>query len=404
MSSACSSPPGTNEADAAVQVDATDAGATEHVEADAGPSNAPTFAPGELDAPSNGGTLTFQLIGKAGTYPSRRDPASGQCDAIHTAACCMATHALSDDQLSPWNEELIFTLRGPMRVKQLAAYQPIGARWERVSLWDERAPRASTGVGFNGNRTETAGFAGTIGSECLVDVSTATPFPCGPGSSPYCTGTHRFWGWSGAKLFVLLASMPHIGAPQLAGSACGQGTTGNWYDAPWIGLSHGELIRAGAFGGCHCYAQDPAKWFLGDGCGQLNAFEVVNDNNSFRNLDVFSTNFFGYAGYVGQGPCGSRCNVSTLDPAVDLIDKSTSREASAGAVATPASTPGVAFRRPSSGARYFVMLFDPSSRTVQLAVIHPQRVPDSMAALLPALPFSVDQLTVDQLRELRLPR
>ena len=33
--------------------------------------------------------------------------------------------------------------------------------------------------------------------------------------------------------------------------------------------------------------------------GQFNVFEVVNDNNQYKNLGVFSTNMFGYAGYVG---------------------------------------------------------------------------------------------------------
>jgi hypothetical protein len=46
-----------------------------------------------------------------------------------------------------------------------------------------------------------------------------------------------------------------------------------------------------------------------------------NHNNSSKNLDVFSTNFFGYAGYVGEGPCGAQCNVSNLAAQADLIDK-----------------------------------------------------------------------------------
>ena len=26
-------------------------------------------------------------------------------------------------------------------------------------------------------------------------------------------------------------------------------------------------LRSGKFGDCHCYAKDPAMWWLGDGCG-----------------------------------------------------------------------------------------------------------------------------------------
>ena len=30
-----------------------------------------------------------------------------------------------------------------------------------------------------------------------------------------------------------------------------------------------------------------------------------NDNNTYQNFDLFSTNFFAYHGYIGEGPCGS---------------------------------------------------------------------------------------------------
>src|SRR5262245_50335311 len=44
---------------------------------DGGGLGAPEFGAGELDPPSNGGTITFQSIGATGWYPSRRDPAIG---------------------------------------------------------------------------------------------------------------------------------------------------------------------------------------------------------------------------------------------------------------------------------------------------------------------------------------
>lgn len=118
---------------------------------------------------------------------------------------------------------------------------------------------------------------------------------------------------------------------------------------------------------------------------------------------VFSTNFFGYAGYVGEGPCGAQCDVSQLGDDVDLIDKSDSTEAATGAVANPDQGPGAAFRRPAEGYRYFVMLLDAPSRTVQLALIHPSVVPASVSALLPSLPASVDGGTIHAVRALRLP-
>jgi hypothetical protein len=356
------------------------------------------FGDGELDAPSNGGTITFQSIGLAGWYPSRRDPASGDCDAYQTDTCCLARQEVTSDRLTPWDEDLILTLRGPMQVKQLAVYQPAaGGAWSLVSAWDARAAGAARGLTFSQD------FAGAIGTECLVDVASDTPFACGPGSQPFCPGADaKHLGWSGSKLYVLLARMPHAGETPV-GSACSTGTDGNWYDAPWLGLSLGELVRAGAFSDCHCYAKDPAMWWLGDGCGQFNVFEVVNDHNTFTNLDVFSTNFFGYAGYVGEGPCGAGCDVATLPPTADLIDKANDTEAAAGALASPSGGPGAAFRRPAAGYRYFVVLLDVPTRTVQLALVHPSRVPAGLAPLLPALPASIDTPTIDALRGLRLP-
>ncbi|HEX6239358.1 MAG TPA: DUF2403 domain-containing protein, partial [Polyangiales bacterium] len=352
------------------------------------------------------GTLTFQQIGAKGWYPTRRDPAQGGCDAHMGASCCMGKREVTSDRLTPWDEELILSLRGPLSLKQVAVYQPAAdASWELVSAWDARAPKAAEGVAFRGNGSESAGFAGSVGSECLVDVASAQPFACGPSSSPYCpissTAQHR--GWQGSKLFVLLASMPHAGQAS-AGKACGSGDAGNWYDAPWLGLSLAELVRAGAFSNCHCYAKNPDAWWLGDGCGQFNVFEVVNDNNQYKNLEVFSTNFFGYGGYVGEGPCGSACDVSKLGVEVDLIDKASHTEAARAALASPGKGPGAAFRRPTRGYRYFLIQLDVASREVQLAIVHPRAIPGALAPLLPALPARVPQAALDALRALRLPR
>lgn len=319
----------------------------------------------------------------------------------------MTKHDVTGSDLTPWDEDLILTLRGPLKLKQMAVYQRgMGGDWTLASGWDDRSAGSPAGLGFDGNGTESQGFPGSVGSECLVNASTATPFACGPGSVPYCpapSGAHKSYaGWTGSKLFVLLATMPHVGDPRLQ-AQCSKNDTGNWYDAPWLGLSHGELVRAGAFSDCQCYAKDPAKWWLGDGCGQFNVFEVVNDNNGSKNLDVFSTNFFGYAGYVGEGPCGPKCDASKLAPDVDLIDKVHDVEASAGAVASPSQGPHAAFRRPEKGYRYFVVLMDVPSRTVQLAIVHPSNVPPAAAALLPALPAHLPASAVDSLLALRLP-
>ncbi len=365
-----------------------------------------SFAAGDLDSPSHGGTITFQQIGAAGWYPSRRDPATGPCDAQSSATCCMTEHDISGTQMTPWDEELIMTLRGPLEVKQVAVYQPgsDATAWNLVSAWSDAAATARSGLAFATTSGDPVAFAGSIGTECLVNVSTDRVFTCGPGSVPYCppvTGTQQqYEGWQGGKLFIVLARASHAGDVP---GACSTTTTGNWYDAPWLGLSHGELVRAGAFVSCQCYAKDPTKSYLADGCGQFNVFEVVNDNDSSKNLDVYSTNMIGYGGYVGQGPCGPACGVTALDPAVDLIDKAADREAATGALATPAGGPTAAFRRPAAGYRYFVVLLDVATRTIQLALIHPDNIPAAAAGLLPALPAQIDRPTIERLLAMRLP-
>jgi len=369
---------------------------------------AASFGPGELDPPSHGGTITFEQIGAAGSFPSRRDPATGPCDAYQTSTCCLATETIPGDALTPWDEDLIMTLRGPAVVKQIAVYQPApsdASTWQLVSGWDSRSASAASGIAFDGNATPKTPFSGGVGSECLVNVSTASSFPCGAGSVPYCpaSSSNDRWGWAGSKLIVILATMPHSGGAG-APAACSTTSTGGWYDASWIGLSVGELVRAGAFSSCQCYAKDPSKGYLADGCGQFNVFEVVNDNNSYKNLDVFSTDLIDYSGYVGEGPCGGKCGVAALSGAVDLIDKSNDLEAAQGATATPKGGPGAALRRPEQGYRYFVIALDVPSRTVQLALVHPQSIPAAMAPLLPALPATIGRPAVDAVLGVRLPK
>ena len=57
----------------------------------------------------------FLVSGGAGVL-GRRDPAVGPCDAYEADDCCLARREVTSDQLTPWNEDLILTLRGPMRV------------------------------------------------------------------------------------------------------------------------------------------------------------------------------------------------------------------------------------------------------------------------------------------------
>jgi hypothetical protein len=66
-------------------------------------------------------------------------------------------------------------------------------------------------------------------------------------------------------------------------------------------------------------------------------------------------------------------------------------------------SPGAAFRRPANGYRYFVMLLDVDTRTVQLALIHPATVTAAAQGVLPHLPAQVPRQEIDKLLALRLP-
>ena len=63
----------------------------------------------------------------------------------------------------------------------------------------------------------------------------------------------------------------------------------------------------------------------------------------------------------------------------------------------------VAFRRPTQGYRYVLALFDVNTRQMQLAIIHPSKVPAAAAGLLPTLPRSISRATIDSLLAMRLP-
>jgi hypothetical protein len=376
----------------------------------AGPGSLPV-PPLENDPVTLGATITYLNIGEPGWYPSRRDPASGECDAVNNGSCCMTQYEYSSELLAPWDEDLIMQLRGPMLVERLAVYQPAqesgdGSAWNRVAIWDNGGALDKSGVVFGADGVEGSGlsgsdFDGAVGSTCVIDVMNEQKVPCGSGSVPYCEGADKQDGFSGSKLFIVLAKTPRMSDPQAQAMTHCAGPTDNWYDAPWIGLTHGELVRSGKFGGCHCYAKNPDEWWLGDGCGQFNVFEVINDNNEYTNLEVFSTNIFGPE-YIGGGPCPS-CSFASLPNSVELVSKWDNSAAITGETTEPGRSPGYAIRRPTEGYRYFVVLLDVASRTIQTGIIHPARIPESVGALLPGLPEWVGEGVIHNLRDLRLP-
>jgi hypothetical protein len=94
---------------------------------------------------SHGGTITFQDIGAPGSTPAgvSLHPASAP---RQRDACCMARHEVASDTLTPWNEALIMTLRGPLLAQQVASisrpcWRGNGTAW-RGGTCERRAMRA----------------------------------------------------------------------------------------------------------------------------------------------------------------------------------------------------------------------------------------------------------------------
>jgi hypothetical protein len=391
-------------------------------------THAPEHEPPEASntgAPSRGGTMTFTNIGAAGYWGRRieAEPGDPRCDVQSETIdygwgsefCCRTSHEVSSDQLTPFNEQLTMVLEGPLRVKMLAVYQPLAASdgpWAIRSFWDRRTPDRPYNLQFVGpdNRQD---FPGDLGNNCAFYAMQEAAFPCGPGSDPYCPGSGLdFEGWAGSKLVVMLASMPYTDDPALAPLSCiGDGEDERAQDAPWIGVAPSELNRDGWSGyhPCHCFDNGGSAQ-LGDGCGQINVFEVIAESSGprFGNRDVISTGIRSYqVGSLGGVTCGiESCGIERFPADADLLDVNRLTAMETGAVIdaeAPASGAGPAWRRARDD-RFYLFLLDERSRTVQVAVIHPGNIPAAARAIVPAMPNVITRSVVDGFANLRLPR
>lgn len=371
-----------------------------------------------------GGTMTFLNIGAPGWWGRRIEATEGdprcnvQSEVINygwgTEFCCRTRHEVTTDRLSPYNEQVSIVLDGPMKMRQFVVYQPVadaGGAWTIRSLWDRRSPATAVNLAFVGGPSGKS-FTGDFGNNCSWHAVTSRKFTCGTGSDPYCPGSGLdYYGWEGSKLFVILASMPYTTDPALAPLTCLKaGEDEKLLDAPWIGLGASELTRDGWAGyhPCHCFANTNGG--LGDGCGQINAFEVVGESSGSQwgNRDVISTGLRSFQlGHLGGNTCGiATCTMDHFPADAQLVDACKLLAITRGAVLDSANRDyGICpmWRRPLDD-RYFLILLDEPSRTVQVAIVHPQKLPPALAAWLPTLPQEVPRSAIDALVSLRLPQ
>lgn len=361
---------------------------------------------------TRGGTMTFTNVGAPGWWPRRIDRPAGDpgCDYkdgtdTWGAHCCMTEHATDAVELAPFDSEMTLILKA-IDVKQLAVYQPEsatdGAGWRRVTSWDART-RQSDNLWFTQQGNGSTDFPGDLTqNDCVGYLMQAPAFACGDGSDYYCPNDpgilHQ--GFAGSKLVVLLGSMTFDDAQVKACS--GSGTPS---PAPWVAFVASELTRDGGRkynGACNCYSRTGS---VGDGCGEINVFEVVMDNNDYSNREFASTGVRSYQdGHVGGAVCQSTCDRDAFPDDVDVVDACAKTAYDAGPeLVFGGTTDGCPVWRRPEGDRYFFILLDQSSRTIQVGMIHPGNIPPAAAPILPALPAGLSRAAIDAMLALRLP-
>jgi len=356
--------------------------------------------------------MTFRNVGAPGWWPRRIDRPAGDAacdykDGTDTwgGHCCMKQQATESTQLAPFDQEMTLILKA-INVKQLAVYQPEDAdadAWQRVSDWDLRRGTGQN-LWFTQKGDGSATFPGDLSkNDCVGYLSQAPLFACGDGSSYYCPNDpgvlHR--GFSGSKLVVFLASMNFDDARVASCDGKGAGHPG-----PWVAFVASELIRDGGRkwnGLCNCYSKTGS---VGDGCGEINVFEVVMDNNDYSNREFASTGVRSYqAGHVGGAVCGSGCDRQAFASDVEVVDACKKSAYSSGPeLVVGGDTDGCPVWRRPDGDRYFFILLDERQRAIQVGVIHPSAIPAAAARLLPEIPGTLPRSAIDALIALRLPQ
>ena len=175
--------------------------------------------------------------------------------------------------------------------------------------------------------------------------------------------------------------------------------------SPWVAFVASELVRDGGRkwnGLCNCYSKTGS---VGDGCGEINVFEVVMDDNQYSNREFASTGIRSFqAGHVGGAVCPSTCSRDDFPADVEVVDACGGEAYARGPeIAFGGDTDGCPVWRRPEGDRYFFILLDQADRVIQVGIVHPAKIPGPLAALLPNLPGTLARADIDATLALRLP-
>jgi hypothetical protein len=357
-----------------------------------------------------GGTMTFTNVGAPGLWPRRLDRESGDpaCDYkdgtdTWGGQCCMTEHTTESSALSPFDEEMTLIVKA-IDIKQLAIYQPAGdsdaASWQRVTAWDSRSGRQN--LWFTDSGDGCSSYPGDLTqNDCVGYVMQQPELPCSQ-LDYYCPNDpgmlHQ--GFAGSKLVMFLGSMTFYDG--VVGACDGDGAG---HPGPWVAFVASELVRDGGRkwnGLCNCYSKTDS---VGDGCGEINVFEVVMDNNDYSNREFASTGVRSFQeGHVGGAVCTSSCQRDDFPSDADVVDACAGAGYSEGPVLdVGGATDGCPVWVRPNGDRYFFILLDETERTIQVGMIHPDNIPAAASGVLPEFASAIDRSTVDALRDLRLP-
>lgn len=368
--------------------------------------------PYEPSTLTRGGTMTFTNVGAPGWWPRRLEREAGDAacnykDGSDTwgGHCCMTEYHTEDRELAPFNQEMTLILKA-IDIKQLAVYQPAssssGATWSRVTSWNGET-RVSENLWFTQQGAGSEVFPGALTqTDCVGYVMQNATVGCeeNPYFCPDDPGImHR--GFKGSKLVVFLGSMVFDDERVAACNGDGAGHPG-----PWVAFVASELVRDGGRkwnGACNCYSKTGS---VGDGCGEINVFEVVMDNNDYSNREFASTGVRSFqAGHVGGAVCGAECRRETFPEDVEVVDACAQSAYDRGPqIEVGGETDGCPVWKRPAGDRYFFILLDETRRMIQVGVIHPGNVPAGATGLLPEVPRTLERPTIDALLDLRLPQ